>query len=91
MGCHFFLQGIFPAQGSNPGLLQYKQVLYHLSHQGSPLIDYSITVLEMLHLLPIVNTVEEDYTVRERVTAGEWSEIIAILEVKSQIVFALNV
>ena len=45
----------------------------------------------MLHLLPIVNTVEEDYTVRERVTAGEWSEIIAILEVKSQIVFALNV
>ena len=91
MGCHALLQGIFPAQGSNPGLLQYKQVLYHLSHPGSPPIDYSITVLEMLHLLPIVNTVEEDYTVRERATAGELSKIAAILEVKSQIVFGLNV
>ena len=29
------LQGIFPAQGSNPGLPHYRQILYHLSHQGS--------------------------------------------------------
>ena len=34
---------------------------------------------------------EEDYTVRERATAGELSKVTAILEVKSQIVFALNV
>ena len=30
------LQGIFPTQGSNPGLLHCKQILYQLSHQGSP-------------------------------------------------------
>ena len=24
-----------PIQGSNPGLLHYRQILYHLSHQGS--------------------------------------------------------
>ena len=30
------LQGIFPTQGSNPGLLHWRQILYHLSHQGSP-------------------------------------------------------
>ena len=30
------LQGIFPAQGSNPSLLQCRQILYHLSHQRSP-------------------------------------------------------
>ena len=36
MGCHFLLQGIFTTQGSNPGLLHYRQTLYHLSHQGSP-------------------------------------------------------
>ena len=35
MGCHFLLQGIFPTQGSNPGLLHCRQMLYHLSHQGS--------------------------------------------------------
>ena len=33
--CHFLLQGIFPTQGSNPGLLHCGRMLYHLSHQGS--------------------------------------------------------
>ena len=31
-GCHFLLQGIFLTQGSNPGLLHCRQILYHLSH-----------------------------------------------------------
>ena len=31
-------RGIFPTQGSNPGLLHCRQILYHLSHQGSPRI-----------------------------------------------------
>ena len=30
------LQGIFPTQGSNPGLPHFEQTLYPLSHQGSP-------------------------------------------------------
>ena len=34
-GCHFLFQGIFPTQGSNLGLLYCRQMLYHLSHQGS--------------------------------------------------------
>ena len=38
VGCHALLQGIFPTQGSNPGLPHCKQILYHLSHQGSPRI-----------------------------------------------------
>ena len=33
------LQGIFPTQGLNPGHLHYRQILYQLSYQGSPLID----------------------------------------------------
>ena len=36
VGCHFLLQGIFPTLASNPGLLHCKQMLYPLSHQGSP-------------------------------------------------------
>ena len=35
MGCHALLQGIFPSQGLNPGLLHCRQILYCLSHQGS--------------------------------------------------------
>ena len=33
MGSHFHLQGIFLTQGSNPGLLHCRQILFHLSHQ----------------------------------------------------------
>ena len=33
MGCHFLLQGIFPTQGSNPGLPHCRQTLYLLSHE----------------------------------------------------------
>ena len=29
------LQGIFPTQGLNQGLLHYRQILYLLSHQGN--------------------------------------------------------
>ena len=36
MDCHFLLQGIFPTQRSNLGLLHCRQTLYHLRHQGSP-------------------------------------------------------
>ena len=40
MGCHALLLGIFLTQGSNPSLphlLHCKQILYQLSHQGSPM------------------------------------------------------
>ena len=35
VGSCFFLQGIFPTEGSNPGLTHWKWILYQLSHQGS--------------------------------------------------------
>ena len=35
VGSHSFLQGIFPIQESNPGLPNWRQILYCLSHQGS--------------------------------------------------------
>ena len=34
VGSLFFLQGIFPTQGSNPGLPHCRQILYQLSHKG---------------------------------------------------------
>ena len=33
---HALLQGIIPTQGSNPGLLHCRQILYQLSYQRSP-------------------------------------------------------
>ena len=36
VGCHALLQGIFPTQGLNPGLLHCRQILYSLTNGGSP-------------------------------------------------------
>ena len=38
MGSLSLLQGMFPTQGSNPGLPHCRQILYQLSHKGSPRI-----------------------------------------------------
>ena len=38
VGSLSLLQGIFPTQGLNPGLLHCRQILYQLSHKWSPLI-----------------------------------------------------
>ena len=40
-GCNALLQGIFPAQGSKPGLPHCRQILYHLSHLGSPCCSHT--------------------------------------------------
>ena len=48
VGCHVLLQGIFPTQGSNPSLLRGRQILYHLSHQGSPHFHDSSGKMQMI-------------------------------------------
>ena len=48
VGCHVLLRGIFPTQGSNPGLQNCRQILYCLSLQGSP------TLLDALQINPYI-------------------------------------
>ena len=36
VGSLSLLRGIFPSQGSNPGLPRCRWILYQLSHKGSP-------------------------------------------------------
>ena len=49
--CHARLQEIFPIQGSKPGLPHCRRIIYHLSHQGSPIngdkIPYTAALVEM--------------------------------------------
>ena len=47
LGSQSLLQGIFPTQGLSPGLLYGRQILYPLSHLGSPIFP-----------LPVVKWVE---------------------------------
>ena len=46
VGSLSLLQGIFPTQGSNPGLLHCRRILYQLSHKGSP--KYRINISDTL-------------------------------------------
>ena len=39
MDCHSLLQRNFPTQGSNPGLLHHRQILYHLSYREVNVVD----------------------------------------------------
>ena len=41
MGSHFLLQGIFPTQGSNLGLLCCRQTLHHLREMRYLILDHS--------------------------------------------------
>ena len=57
VGSLSLLQGIFPTQGSNPGLPHCRQILYQLSYEGSPLtcintFKLSNSYYEMLFLFP---------------------------------------
>ena len=50
VGCHFLLQEIFPTQGLNLCLLHCRQILYHLSHPGSVIID-ALNLNDSVHIL----------------------------------------
>ena len=45
VGFHALLQVIFPTQGSKPGLLHCRQILYGLSHQRSPYTHKCMQIL----------------------------------------------
>ena len=65
--CHFLLQGIFPTQESNPGLPHCGQMLYRLSHQGSPFTSLSLhpeSTMRMFNLLKsrlVLQVIENPY------------------------------
>ena len=73
VGCHFFLQRIFPTQGLNPGLPHCKQTLYRLSHQkslDSILKSRDITFLTKIHIVkamvfPVVMYGCESWTIKK--------------------------
>ena len=46
-GCHVLLEGIFPTQGSNPGLPPCRQILYQLSYQGSFIVKSMVFPIVM--------------------------------------------
>ena len=52
VGSRSLLQGIFPTEGSNPGLPHCRQILYQLRHKGSPrILEWgSLSLLQRIFL-----------------------------------------
>ena len=92
VGCHFLLQGIFPTQGSNPGLLHCRQMLYclRISLEGI-LKSRDITLSTKVRLVkavvfPLVMYGCESWTTkkakRQRIDAFElwcWRRLLRVL------------
>ena len=57
VGSLSLLLWIFPTQGSNPGLPHWRQILYQLSHQGTPTILEWVAYSEFIYIKCLVWTV----------------------------------
>ena len=69
VGCNSLLQGIFPTQGSNPGLLHCRQILYNLSYRGKPHTTEPLINNQLLRPLELWRTTCKNITV---IYLDEW-------------------
>ena len=53
VGCHSLLQGLFPAQGSNPGLLHWQMDSLPLHHWSSPTVGTVLDYLGAYYILAL--------------------------------------
>ena len=67
--CHSFLQGIFQTKGSNLCLLHCRQILYHLSHHGSPKCSPSREIFKMGNVY-IARKSQKSYLMQKRYSGG---------------------
>ena len=65
LGSLSLLQGIFPTQGSNAGLLHCRWILCQLSHKGSPLHSYLYKTCEIILHTRILAYHSHDYKVKQ--------------------------
>ena len=62
VGSLSLLQGIFPTQGKNPGLLHCRWILYQLNHKGSPLHHIVIQYFYTICLVDMCDMSHKDIT-----------------------------
>ena len=68
--CHALLQGIFPTEGSNPGLPHYRRVLYQLSHKGSCLRKEDYKRMHLYGLVKALKSKLIQFPTRDGMGAG---------------------
>ena len=82
VGSHSLLQGIFPTQGLNLGLLHWMQSFYCLNHQGSPhhviVMEYYLTIKCKLFIYATTWMSLKNLWVKE--TKHTWLHLHKVLE-----------
>ena len=71
------LQGIFPTQGSNPGLLHCRWLLYQLSYKGSPNVSKLLNNHTMLWVSQIKSRIREKQSENKQRTVKSNSQLEA--------------
>ena len=59
----FFSGWIFLTQGSNWGLLHYRQILYHLSHQWNPYMYVCVCIYIYIYIYIYISSVQFSHSV----------------------------
>ena len=70
VGCHIFLQGIFPTQGAKLCLLHCRWILYSLSHQGNSKGNWTNPPNRLSHLLRALYLKQHDTQKQARIPAS---------------------
>ena len=78
VGCHAFLQGISPIQGSNPDLPHCRWILYCLSHQGSS-VKYKILLSRCRSLYHDVISLRTLSIIADYIPNGKVTELKPVL------------
>ena len=76
VGSRSLLQEIFSTPGLNPGLLHCRQILYHLSHQGSPDLSLGYVVVWLPWEYVIQETQPEEFPVSSMIQPRMWPTVI---------------
>ena len=78
MGSHSLLQGIFPTQGSNPGLLHCRWILCQLRYKRSPrILEWIAYPFSSISLLPMNVYIEQKLTHRYGKQAYDISQTLS--------------
>ena len=79
MGCRFLLQGIFLTQGSNPGLLHYREILYvWATREHIPKIGNDISVCSQGRF-PLCHSHQHENMLKQLIFLMPWSYIFSVL------------
>ena len=82
VGSHSLLQGIFPTQGLNPGLLNCGQILYLLSHE----LSHKGRPLDCKKIKPVSPKVNQSWIFIGRIDDEAEAPVLWPLDAKSQLI-----